>query len=181
MDNQKLKEYFNFDESDLYANRNGSLTEKQKTRLAAELKSLRSRKTILAYFMFFLAAVGVVGAVLVWFLPESSWGLRIGFGIGFGLVWPAVYIFMGLIFLPPSTFTNLELASETGRVNIVRVESHNSKTHTTSSRYDLYIGNRRFTADYKVGNILIQGDEYTIYFLKNSSKIVSAEFVSNGK
>ena len=181
MDNQKLKEYFNFDEGDLNANRNGSLTEKQKTRLIAELKSLRTRKTMLAYFMFFLAAVGVAGAGLVWFLPESNWGLRIGFGIGFGLVWPAVYIFMGLIFLPPSTFTDLELASETGRVNIVRVESHNNKTHATSSRYDLYIGNRRFVVDSRIGNILIQGDEYTVYYLKNSSKIVSAEFVSIAK
>ena len=181
MINRELNEYFKFDEDDLNANRNGTLTEKQSTRITAELKSLRRKKTVLAYSMFFLALLGVAGAAAVWFVPESSWGLRIGFGIGFGLVWPAAYIFMGLIFLPSPAFTDLALASETGRVNIVRVESRNSSTHTTSSRYDLYIGNRRFTADYKIGSILVQGDQYTVYYLKNSGKIVSAEFISRAK
>lgn len=181
MEDQKLKEYFKFDETDLSTNRSGSLTEKQKVRLTAELKSERTKKTLLAYFLFFLAAIGVIGAVVIWFIPESSLGMRIGFGIGFGLVWPAVYIFMGLIFLPPPSYTDLELASATGQINIVKVESRNTSAHTTSSRYDLYIGNRRFVVDHRIGNILVQGDEYVVYYLKNSSRIVSAEFISQGK
>ncbi len=181
MEDPNLMKYFQFDDADLYANRNGTLTEKQRTRLTAELKSKRTKQTILAYFMFFLALVGVVAAVSVWFLPDSDWGLRIGFAIGFGLVWPAAYIFMGLVFLPPASYMDLELATATGRVNIVRVESHDPETHATSSRYDLYIGSNRFTASGEVGGIMIQGDEYTVYYLKNSNKIVSAEFVSRGK
>jgi hypothetical protein len=181
MENKNLMEYFKFDESDLNANRNGSLTEKQKIRLTDELRSARRKKTILAYSMFLLGAIGVVGAVAIWFIPGSSWGLRVGFGIGFGLVWPAVYIFMGLIFLPSALYMDLELANVTGRVNIVRVESHHSNSHTTSSRYDLYIGNRRFAANFRIGNILMQGDEYTVYYLLNSQRIVSAEFISAGK
>lgn len=181
MDNQKLKEYFNFDESDLNVNRNGSLTEKQKTRLTAELKSMRAKKTRWAYLIFFVAAVGLAVGVGVWFVPAAGLGLRIGFTIGFGIVWTIIYGVIGMIFLPPAAYTDLELANETGRVNIVRVESHNSRTHTTSSRYDLYIGNRRFVADSRIGNVLIQGDVYTVYYLKNSSKIVSAEFVPGRK
>jgi hypothetical protein len=96
-------------------------------------------------------------------------------------VWPIVYMFMGLIFLPSALYTDLELANVTGRVNIVRVESHNSSSHTTSSRYDLYIGNRRFVADFRVGNVLMQGDEYVVYYLPTSQKIVSAELISSGK
>ncbi len=181
MEDKKLMEYFQFDDADLYANRNNTLTEKQRTRLTAELKSKRTKQTVLAYFMFFLALVGVMAAVFVWLLPDSDLGLRIGFAIGFGLVWPAVYIFMGMIFLPPASYMDLELASATGHVNIVRVESYDPETHAASSRYDLYIGSNRFTADHKVGGIMLQGDEYTVYYLKNSNKIISAEFVLRGK
>jgi hypothetical protein len=181
VEDEKLKEYFKFDEADITVNRGGSLTEKQKIRIIAELNADRKGRTRFAYFMFFLAAIGVMIAVGIWFVPASSMGLRIGFGLGFGLVWPAMYGFMGMVFLPSPSYMELGLASETGRVNIIKVQSQNSNTHTTSTRYDLYIGNRRFLVDPKIGSILIQGDEYTVYYLKNSNKIVSAEFVSRGK
>ncbi|MBI2332084.1 MAG: hypothetical protein HYU84_08000 [Chloroflexi bacterium] len=181
MEDPKLMEYFQFDETDVSANRNGVLTEKQKTRLTAELNSARKGRTRFAYFMFFLAAIGLAIAVGVWFIPESGWGLRIAFGIGFGLVWPALYGLVGMALLPPATYMELELASETGRVNIVKVATHSTTTNTTSIRYDLYIGSRRFNSDHRIGYVLIQGDEYTIYYLKNSNKIVSAEFISRAK
>jgi hypothetical protein len=181
MEDQKLMDYFQFDEVDVSANRNRVLTEKQKTRLRTELNSTRKGRTRFAYFMFFLAVIGIVIAVGVWFIPDSGLGLRIVFGIGFGLVWPALYGLMGMAFLPPATYMDLELASETGRVNIVRVESRNPETHATTSRYDLYVGNRRFLVDRPIGNVLIQGDEYTFYYLKNSNRIVSAEFISKRK
>ncbi len=183
MDNQKLKEYFNFDEGDLNANRNGLLTEKQKTRLTAELKSARAKKTRWAYFIFFLAAIGLVVGVRIWFIPATGLGLglRIGFTIGFGIVWTVIYGVIGMIFLPPAAYTDMEVAIETGRVNIVKAQSYNSNTHTTDIRYDLYIGSRRFVVDSRIGNVLIQGDVYTVYYLKNSGKIVSAEFISIAK
>jgi hypothetical protein len=181
MQEKNLMDYFQFDESDLNLNRHGSLAERQKTRLTAELKSARTKKTRWAYFIFFLAAIGLVVGLGIWFVPAAGLGLRIGFTIGFGIVWTTIYGVIGLIFLPPAAYTDLELANETGRVNIVKVQSHNSNTHTTDTRYDLYIGNRRFVVDSRIGNVLIQGDEYTVYYLKNSSKIVSAEFVSKAK
>jgi hypothetical protein len=67
-----LMEYFKFDESDLNANRSGFLTEKQKNRLVDELKSARMKKTILAYFMFLLGAVGVIVAA-----PSSGLSQRL--------------------------------------------------------------------------------------------------------
>lgn len=178
---ERIMEYFKFDAADLSENRSGALTEKQRTRLTAELQSARAKKTLMAYGVFFLAALGVLVAVGIWFVPAAGFGMRIGFTIGFGLIWSAVYIFMGMIFLPSPLYTDLKLASETGRVNIVRVESHNSTNRSASSRFDLYIGNRRFVADHHIGKILIQGDEYTVYYLPQSQKIVSVELISSGK
>ena len=181
MEEQQLMEYFKFDASDLNANRNGTLTEKQKTRLNAELREARKSRTRWAYFLFFLAAIGIAIALGIWFIPDLGLGMRIGFGIGFGLVWPALYGLVGFALLPPASYTDLDLASQTGRVNIVRVESRDPDTRAVSSRYDLYIGPRRFLVDSNIGHVLIQGDEYTIYYLKNSNKIVSAEFISRAK
>ncbi len=180
MEDKKLVEYFQFDEFDLSANRNGTLTEKQKKHWIAVLNSDRKGRRRFAYFLFFLAAIGLAIAVGVWFIPESSWGLRIGFALGFGIVWPVMYGLVGVAFLPPASYMDLELTSETGRVNIVKVETRNSQTSTTSTRYDLYIGKRRFNADHRIGFVLIQGDEYKVYYLKNSNRIVSAEFISRG-
>ena len=177
MEEQALMEYFKFDDADLAVNRVGSLTEKQKVRLTAELKSNGRGRILLSLFMFFIALVGVGGAVLIW-VTDSSWVMRIIFSIGFGLVWPALYGLMGFAFWPSDKSSSLELDQVTGRVNIVRVEHRNSETGGTSSRYDLYIGARRFLADYKVGGVMVNGDEYTVYFLKYSNKIVSAELNS---
>ena len=181
MEEQAVMEYFKFDAGDLSANRNGVLTEKQTIRLTAELREARKSRTRWAYFLFFLASIGFAIAIDIWLLPETGLGMRIGFSIGFGLVWPALYGLVGFALLPPASYTDLDLASQTGRVNIVGVEHRDSDTRAVSSRYDLYIGPRRFLVDSKIGHVLIQGDEYTIYYLKNSNKIVSAELISRAK
>ncbi|MBN8581847.1 MAG: hypothetical protein J0L96_14355 [Anaerolineae bacterium] len=181
MEEQTLMDYFHFDETDLNLNRNGQLSEKQKTRLTAELNSNSKGRTRFAYFMFFLALIGVAIAVGVWFIPDSGLGMRIGFGIGFGVVWPALYGLVGFAFIPTPAYMELGLASQNGRVNIVKAVAQNTQTHTQSVRYDLYVGGRRFLVEAGVGAVLIQGDEYNVYYLKNSNRIVSAEFVSRGK
>lgn len=178
MEEQKLLDYFKFDEADLSANRMGSLTEKQKKRLTAELRSTRRGRRLFAVFMFFIALIGVVVGVGIWFFPSVTMGMKIGFAIGFGLVWPLMYGLVGMVLLPSDKYESLEMDRLQGRVNIIRVESHDSQTGTTSSRYDLYIGSRRFLLDSMIGGVMVIGDEYTVYFLKYSNKIVSAEFVS---
>lgn len=178
MEEQALMEYFKFDDADLAVNRVGSLTEKQKVRLTAELKSAGRGRMFLSLFMFLIALVGVGIAVFVWFVPDSGWGMRIGFAFGFGLLWPALYGLMGFAFWPSDKYSSIELDHVTGRVNIVRVEHRSGTTNGTTSRYDLYIGSRRLLADHKVGGVMVNGDEYTVYFLKYSNKIVSAELIS---
>lgn len=174
MQDQKLSEYLKFDEVDLASNRKGQLTEKQKARIAAELISERTRKTIFAIFLFFLAAVGLVIAVGAWIL-NSSWGLRIGFGLGFGVVWPLVYVFFAFMVLPESFNTQLELDNVRGRTELIRTESRDSRTHASHIRHFLQVGGRRFVVDWKLAEAITAGEEYIFYFLKNSQKIISAE------
>ena len=182
MQKKNLMDYFNFDEGDLNANRNGSLTERQKTRLIAELKSAQLKKTLWAYFLFLMAAVGLALGIGIWFMPDISLWARIIMTIAIFIMWSAWLAVLGMSLLPSASYLELELAKETGRVNIVKVQSYNNTSHTTNTRYDLYIGeDRRFVMDSRIGNVLVQGDVYTVYYVKNSRKIVSAEFVSIAK
>lgn len=182
MQGKILMDYFRFDEDDLNANRNGSLTEKQRTRLIAELKSAQVKKTLWAYFLFFMAALGLALGIGILFMPDISLWARIIMTIAIFIMWSAWLAVLGMSLLPPASYLDLELANETGPVNIVKVQSRNSSTYATNIRYDLYIGdNRRFVVDSRIGNVLIQGNVYTVYYVKNSRKIVSAEFVSIAK
>ncbi len=87
MEDPKLMSYFKFDEADLQANRNGQFTEKQKARLSTEDKSSRKWSLIGGLGLLFIAAIGVAAAVAGW-IGDSDWGFRIGFGLGFGCIWP---------------------------------------------------------------------------------------------
>ena len=99
-------------------------------------------------------------------------------GIGCGvLVWVVVWGGIGIAlirgaFKPPS----LELASVSGPVNIVGVErrtgGNNSSTYTA---YELRVGDQSFDVDAELGNHIMQGDQYAIYYIKDTEKIISLE------
>jgi hypothetical protein len=181
MEDEKLKQYFKFDEADLNANRNGYFTEKQKARLALEDKSGRKWSLTGGIVLLLIAAGGLAGAIAGW-IGDSDWGFRIGFGLGFGVIWPLIWGGLGAALLS-SSFSKHEfkLARVQGRANIVRKESYSSEHHTTSVYHELHIGGVEFSVDEDLADVIMQGDECTLYYIKDSSEIMSGEFVSSAK
>ena len=181
MQDPRLMAYFKFDEADLQANQSGRFTEKQKVRLAAEDKSSRKWSLIGGIGLMLIAAIGLAGAVFGW-INDSDWGFRIGFGLGFGCIWPLIWGGIGWALLS-SSFAKHEykLARVQGRVNIVRRESYSSSSHTTSVYHELHIGGQEFSVDDDLADVMMQGDEYILYYIQDSSEIMSAEFVSGAK
>ena len=59
MQDQKLMDYFKFDEGDLQANRNGQVTEKQKARMIKDSKSAESSEIRLLFFSCSSASLGL--------------------------------------------------------------------------------------------------------------------------
>ena len=180
MINQQLMDYFKFDQADLIANQRGQFTTKQSEQIIRDDKSDRSGSRVLGIILIFIGAIGLGGAVLA-VVNDQNWGFRIGFGLGFGCIWPLIWGGIRYIMLS-SSFGRHEfvLAKVQGRVNIVRQESYSSSSHTTRISHELHIGGKEFDVEGNIADVLMQGDEYILYYIADTNKIVSAEWVSSG-
>ncbi len=74
-----------------------------------------------------------------------------------------------------------KLAQVRGRVNIVRRESYSSQNHTTSVYHELHIGGQEFSVEEDLADVLMQGDEYILYYVDGTDEILSAELVARAK
>ncbi len=180
MVDQQLMSYFKFDDADLYANQNGQFTAKQKARIIQEDKSSRASSRGWGIFLMLIGLLGLVIAIVAG-IAESDWGFRIGFGIGFGLIWPVVWGGIGFL-LAKDSFEkhDFKLARVQGRANLVAHESYNSSSHTTTVSHELHIGGHEFDVEEDAADVIMQGDEYVIYYVDSTDEILSAEQVSKG-
>src|SRR5262249_53297753 len=151
MTDQKLMDYFKFDLADLAANKQGQFTDKQKTRLVSEDKSDRTSSIIWGGLLLVIAAIGVIIAVAAG-MADPDWGFRIGFGCGFGVIWPLVWggLGWGIMSRAFSKF-QVKLLRAEGPVNVVKVE-RTSTTHDSDGFshthhyfvYEMHIGGQSF-------------------------------------
>ena len=181
MIDQQLMDYFKFNQADLMANQRGQFTARQSARIVKEDASDRSGSRVFGIILLFIAAIGFFGAVAA-ILVDDDWGFRIGFGLGFGCIWPLVWGGLGFGLLS-SSFSKREfvLAKVQGRVNIIREESYSSSSHTTSITHELHIGGKQFNVEDDLADVLMQGDEYILYYIAGTDKIMSAELVSGAQ
>src|ERR1700690_323736 len=119
MDDQKLKDYFKFDEEDLQANQQGKLSEKQKDDILNRKKN------------------GLLNHAL------SAMGIS----------------------------AHTDISTETvrkaqGRINIVAVRMGGKMPKTI---HEVQIGEKMFLVDENIENVIIQGDEYILYYIGGSN------------
>ena len=178
MDDQALRDYFKFDEADLTANRNGTLTEKQKQKLIQDNKSSKRFGVgcgiVGALFFLGIASIfpfafiplglhtmqgGDMGGAVGSFIAAAVWALIWG-GIGIGI---AIYGFK-------SAFENrskVVLKTAAGPINLVGVE-HTGEHGHTYIEHELHIGKEEFDVDEDVAGFMMQGDPYAFYFIENT-------------
>jgi len=194
MDDQALKEYFKFDDADLAANRNGTLTEKQKQKLIQEKKSDKS----------FGIGCGIAGALLflgiasifpIVYIPmglhslqEGDMGGAIGSFIAAGvwaLIWGGIGIGSAVWGLKSGSKDNSKVILKTavGPINLVGVE-HTGEHGHTYIEHELHIGKEEFDVDEDVAGFMMQGDPYAFYFIENADgtgkNVMSAERLTKG-
>jgi hypothetical protein len=187
MDSQTLYTLLKFDESDLFANRNGRLTAKQQARLASDAKF--GKKIALAISFFFLAfaiAPGVIAGVnaahcIADLCSEWPDSLRI-FLVILLLTWTPIWAWISirLFISAASPFRIPALLKVEGPINIVKVESYNAASKTHSENYELRLGGETFDVAAELADIVMQGDVYAVYYLKEAMQIMSAELISQG-
>jgi hypothetical protein len=179
-----LRKLFEFDEADLFANRNGTLTPRQQARMAVEEKVWDIMDLIGGSILIIVAILPpiIIGIEAAPCFSNfcSDWPLsgRI-FLTGMVLIWPLLWGYWGfrVIYKAFSTHRSPSLKKAEGPVNIIKVVDSQGE----GEDYELHIGGKKFDCDSELADIMQQGDIYAIYYLKDTEEILSAEMLSKGK
>ena len=191
MSEAKLREYLKFNDSDLRANQNGQVSDKQKTRLAQTRKTSATR-----WIVIFGLLLVIPVAIAIWLLKAVvSDGLSLtnlfnAYGIPILIFGSAalfvVWVVVSVVLKKPDDI----LRSMEGEVEYVRVErqekdyarsdSHHDMYKTVQA-YELHLGKSTLgDVDKAMMEVVKQGDVYKMYYTRDGG-ILSAELVKTGK
>lgn len=171
MDDQALRNYFEFDQADLDANRNGKLSEKQEQKLAELEKGLKPFAIGLIVVLFGIAAILP--------LAEKKFDL---FSILWALVWAGLgcYAFYVNFINKSNSVSKIKIRKAEGPVRTALFGSSN----TGEKEYELRIGKELFFPVYhELIHIMKKGDIFAIYYRKDNdgNHAMSAEWLSSGE
>jgi hypothetical protein len=171
MHDDQIRACFAFDDADLLANRNGQLSEKQSKRVR-EADRFAERFIFTLFFVFLIS--GIFLAVLAVYTRTNP-GLWMGTVISLSL---SAWLFRSLHTEVDDTVQKVQ-----GEVNFVKVENKTDATPASQRRkvsvYEMCVGSQVFS---HVNPALIEfmdGNNYTVYFTKNTKQILSVEKMSN--
>jgi ribosomal protein L7/L12 len=178
MDDQKLQNYFKFDDADLQANQMGRFSAKQKARLAGDNQYSRKWSLIGGILLVLFALVGPGLAVIPW-ANNMDLISKIGFTLGFGIIWPVFSIWVfngGKLFKRAFYAHEYKLAKVEGSARVLKVDV--TVEHRLTSHYEMHIGGQKFLVASLVSDVIIQGDEYeyVVYFVADPDKIPMGYF-----
>jgi hypothetical protein len=196
MDDQKLKDYFKFDEDDLQANRNGDFSAKQKKELSSnDSNSIQRRRRaagiffILGIILFLMVIVFLIFKGVGYFSQNGALFICPGLG-GIAFLLASIYIFRSSFEIRQ----NYLIKKVEGPINIIKVERTITETGAGKnaasdirrySVYELHIGEKTFDVSPDLADIMMQGDTYAIYCsegsVSNSDEILSLELISKAK
>jgi len=170
-----LHKYFDFDEGDLYANRSGVLTGKQRKRLEGEAQ-FAGKVFLIAGIVIF--GIAVLPSIIMFFAK-----VQVTFLIIWSIVWIPIWSFIGIkvIRMGSSKKTDFDLKCVEGQVNIIKEVNYNATTERNETDYELHIGKVTFEVDSDLADIMMQGDAYAIYYIEGTKNILSAEKIKSGK
>ena len=190
-----LKNFWKFDDADLAANRNGQLTEKQKTFLASEHKSQRG--------VFF--GVGGLIAALFCCLPILLIGSRVvlpmlvnddladlqelipmaavgGFGIVFiGITVLIIGAIVVIYILRANKKADITVKRAAGKVSYtwgakrIRTPGSNVRGYKDVRILHLNIGDKKFEVKEEIQNIIQAGEDWAIHYTSYPFKFLSGE------
>ena len=192
MTDLELRNFFEFDEGDLIANRARRLSPKQEAKLQ-DIEKGSSRIFFWAGVVLVLfgigASYGILKPVIEFGNDVMGWSDLIGPFIGLAVVWGVLGFFAtGAFRLSRSRFDSSVQHVE-GKVDFVKVEKQesyqtadDSTSYRTVEEYELRVGRIAFEdVDGELLDIIEEGDTYAFYYTKDTKDILSCEFVGKGK
>ncbi|MFN8400016.1 MAG: hypothetical protein U0X74_08375 [Anaerolineales bacterium] len=188
MSELELMKFYEFDSTDLAANRRGVLSEKQEKEITTSDK--KAFRSWFGYIGILILIGAVFSALLLQdspsprLLPEEVTGLEI--------IWSVVGVLLAVIiyFLWAAGKVDYSVFSAEGPVRFELIKREHLHEHANGDKYyetekelDFYVGETVFEdVDNKIKQILKEGDVCKLYYLKNADgRILSAEIISKGK
>lgn len=187
-----LREFFGFDESDLFANRSGRLSPKQQAKIN-EIEKGANQIFVWAGVVFILLALAGTYGI---FRPVigSDWKFTgisdvVGPILGLTVIWGILgFLTVGSFRLSRSS-TDSSIQKVEGKVNFVKAEKRKSyktasgsTSYRTVEEYELRVGRIAFEdVEEELLNIIEEGDTYAFYYTRKTKDILSCEFISKGQ
>jgi hypothetical protein len=173
VNDQFIKDYFEFDDGDLTANRNGQLTEKQQKYLSEDLKYGRALGIGCSVLLLIIACafppIYYASALMNAWQTHTTAGLS-GFWSTASL-WTPIGVGMAVLWFfnmySKSKPKNI-LKKATGPVNIVAVERRDGSRHASYLVNVLHIGSLAIDIKEALVGHMLQGDMYTVYYVENN-------------
>ncbi len=169
MSDAQLQKYFEFDEADLFANRTGALSNKQRKRL---VENARAASKLFLIVGIVIMVIGVGVSLIPLSGPADVWFLVI-----WGVIWTGLGLFFGISLIRwgrPGK-NDLTVCKAEGPVNIVKEETYNSTMKQNVESYELHSGGVTFDVEGDLADVMMQGDTYAIYYTEGLKEILSVE------
>ncbi len=181
MVDQKLKDYFKFDEADLQANQRGQFSEKQKQQLTSKDASRQTSRRISGIMFLLIAGISLVATLWMLFSSQDI-STKLGW-IFFGGV--LVLLCGGIGFLAlrkPSSKRSYKLRKTQGVAKFSR-HIENRTGVTITGYWIMHIGTTLFYVSEDTPKFIDAGKAYIAYYYSQdgSSHIISAESAPESK
>lgn len=166
MDERRIGKFFHFNEFDLQANRLGRLSENQSKRLTAAARAEQKSAWDSAMILFGVAAAGLTVGLIVGFLALTLFS-RILILLTMGVLWTSAWAGRGLKILRETrALLEPRLVSMSGRIHLKHIDDD----------YILQVGEKEFDLDGNPSSVIMEGDEYTVYYVEATEEILSLEY-----
>jgi hypothetical protein len=166
VDERRLRKFFHFAQDDLLANRRGQFSEGQKKRLreAARVEQASARSS--AAILFVIAAAGLAIGLTISSIAPTLPG-RILMFLLMGVLWPSVWAGKGVqIIRSAYALQEPQLCQVSGQARVI---GHPDGSH------GLQVGEYEFDLDGNPSGVIVDGDQYTLYYVKSTEEILSVE------
>ena len=170
-----IRGYFGFDEADVFANRNGKFSTKQKKKLR-EVDQWTNRFILILAIMVLL---GAIWSILATVKSGDSWS---------DWILPVILLAItGWLFSGMRKKVDDIVEKTEGVVNFVKVESRTGSVtdleidRITVHSYEMRVGGVHFSNANPALIEHMQGDVYAVYYTNSTQQILSLEFISKVK
>ena len=172
MDERRLRKFFHFTEQDLLANQRGQFSEDQNKRLLQEARAEQASARSSGAILFVIAMAGMAIGITIASIAPESFG-RILVFLLMGILWPSVWAGKG--------FQIIRAAYALQEPRLCRVSGQAHILRHADGTYGIKVGEKEFDLDENPSGVIIEGDDYILYYLEATEEILSVEYLIDGE